>query len=80
MLNPESGQLLFSTFLGTDAVEGYGIQRGNGVIVGLQDAAYFFGEVTGGFPAALGTFWTPQSNGSTDPYLVKLRLSCSKER
>jgi hypothetical protein len=80
MLNPESGQLLFSTFLGTDAVEGYGIQRGNGVIAGLQDEAYFFGEVTGGFPATLGTFRTPQSNDSTDPYVVKLRLSFPEER
>ncbi len=80
MLNPESGQLLFSTFLGTDAVEGYGIQRGNGVIAGLQDEAYFFGEATGGFPATLGTFRTPQSNDSTDPYVVKLRLSFPEER
>jgi len=80
MLNPESGQLLFSTFLGTDAVEGYGIQRGNGVIAGLQDEAYFFGEGTGGFPATLGTFRTPQSNDSTDPYVVKLRLSFPEER
>jgi len=53
MLNPESGQLLFSTFLGTDAVEGYGIQRGNGVIAGLQDEAYFFGEATADFPQLL---------------------------
>ena len=80
MLNPESGQLLFSTFLGTDAIEGYGIQRGNGVIAGLQDEAYFFGEASGGFPATLGTFRTSQSNDSTDPYVVKLRLSFPEER
>src|SRR2546429_4332798 len=54
--------LFRSTFLGTDAIEGYGIQRGNGVIAGLQDEAYFFGEASGGFPATLGTFRTPQSN------------------
>jgi hypothetical protein len=80
-LNPENGQLLFSTFLGTDDVEEYGIQRGDGVTVGPHDSAYFFGAVTGGhgFPATPGTFRTPQSNGSTDPYVVKLRLSSPKE-
>src|SRR2546429_9776659 len=72
--------LFRSTFLGTDAIEGYGIQRGNGVIAGLQDEAYFFGEASGGFPATLGTFRTSQSNDSTDPYVVKLRLSFPEER
>lgn len=75
-LKPENGQLLFSTFLGTDAVKDYGLQRGYGVTAGPQGEAYFFGEVTGGngFPATLGAVKTPQSNDSTDPYAIKLHF------
>ena len=84
-VSSESGRLLFSSFLGTDAAAEYGIQRGHGVTVGTHGDAYFFGETTGigvpggqQFPTTPGTLRTPQSNGSTDPYVVKLRLSYQK--
>jgi hypothetical protein len=79
-LMPQTGRLLFSSFLGTDANAEYGIQRGYGVTVSPQGDAYFFGEtacIPGGqqFPATPGTLRTPQSNNSTDPYVVRVRLS-----
>ncbi len=84
-LSPGADRLLFSTFLGTDSATDYGVQRGYGVTVGSQGDAYFFGETTGAgpaggqqFPTTPGTLRTPQSNGSTDPYVIKLRISRRK--